>query len=697
MGDLHNQEVALFFLMYNICKMHFNGFKSACAAYVVSGIFGLICLCYVQNAVSAFTNGANAIDLIGQYTNDDGVTPDYTSGDGNLESDLYGLLSPAGVAMDSVGHRLFVADSSHNRVLVFNLNSSNQLVDKTPDYVLGQSTFYSNLATTTQSGLYNPIGLAYDSANQRLFVADYNNNRVIAYDVASITNGENAVAVLGQANYASSIGTVTQSGMLNPVGLAYDSANQRLFVANRHRVTVYNATSTITNGANAIAVLGQANYTSLGSATTQSGMHTPIGLAYDSANQRLFVANSGNNRVTVYSATSTITNGANAIAVLGQANYTSSGSATTQSGMYNPYDLAYDSYNGRLFVADYANNRVTVYSATSTITNGANAIAVLGQENYTSSNSAITQSSMNYHRAIEYDHSNHRLFVADTDSNRVTIFSVAPLSVELTATESASTDEADADNFPKLLVNGTSTATSTVQLDITGGTATIVTDYASSDPITVTIPPGAYDGTLNTAIAISAPTLVQDPVAETGGETIVFSLVNPDNVIIEDSDSDAVTRSTATYTIIDDDVAVAAAETVPPGSQTAVSAPSMSYAELRTIFGDRAVRTPENSGTPPPYAPSHSLPPVMSAASLGKRSPEIVTIQRILNSDPATRVARSGPGSPGRETSLYGPATRSAVQRFQLKHGIVKSPRDVGYGIVGPKTRAKMNELLTAN
>ncbi len=131
-----------------------------------------------------------------------------------------------------------------------------------------------------------------------------------------------------------------------------------------------------------------------------------------------------------------------------------------------------------------------------------------------------------------------------------------------------------------------------------------------------------------------------------------------------------------------------------PGSQTAVSAPSMSYAELRTIFGDRAVRTPENSGESAPSARPPSFPQIKGIASQGTRSPEILSVQRILNSDPATRVAQSGPGSPGRETSLYGPATRAAVQRFQLKHGIVKSPRDSGYGIVGPKTRAKMNEIL---
>ena len=83
-----------------------------------------------------------------------------------------------------MNHRLFIADSGNNRVLEFDLNSSNQLVDKTPDHVLGQATFYTNTAATTQSGMSRPSGLAYDSTNNRLFVADQTNSRVTIYNVA---------------------------------------------------------------------------------------------------------------------------------------------------------------------------------------------------------------------------------------------------------------------------------------------------------------------------------------------------------------------------------------------------------------------------------------------------------------------------------------------------------------------------------
>jgi peptidoglycan hydrolase-like protein with peptidoglycan-binding domain len=78
--------------------------------------------------------------------------------------------------------------------------------------------------------------------------------------------------------------------------------------------------------------------------------------------------------------------------------------------------------------------------------------------------------------------------------------------------------------------------------------------------------------------------------------------------------------------------------------------------------------------------------------SLGTVSPEVKALQQLLNAQGFT-VAQSGIGSAGMENQSYGPATRAAVIRFQLKFGIVKSSADTGYGIVGPATRAKLNSL----
>lgn len=81
------------------------------------------------------------------------------------------------------------------------------------------------------------------------------------------------------------------------------------------------------------------------------------------------------------------------------------------------------------------------------------------------------------------------------------------------------------------------------------------------------------------------------------------------------------------------------------------------------------------------------------AFAIGSVGEDVRTLQIILNSDVDTRVAASGAGSPGAETTRYGALTRAAVQKFQEKYGIARSGQ-VGYGTVGPNTRAKLNELL---
>ena len=81
---------------------------------------------------------------------------------------------------------------------------------------------------------------------------------------------------------------------------------------------------------------------------------------------------------------------------------------------------------------------------------------------------------------------------------------------------------------------------------------------------------------------------------------------------------------------------------------------------------------------------------VLQFGSVGN---DVKILQQFLNSDPDTIIANSGAGSPGLETTKFGPATRVAVQKFQLKYGLVKKGGS-GYGIVGPKTRTKLEEVF---
>lgn len=82
--------------------------------------------------------------------------------------------------------------------------------------------------------------------------------------------------------------------------------------------------------------------------------------------------------------------------------------------------------------------------------------------------------------------------------------------------------------------------------------------------------------------------------------------------------------------------------------------------------------------------------------SQGMTHAEIKLLQQLLNTDPDTMVAETGPGSPGNETQYFDVLTERAVQRFQTKHGIVSSgtPETTGYGRVGPRTQIKFTVLF---
>jgi hypothetical protein len=120
-------------------------------------------------------------------------------------------------------------------------------------------------------------------------------------------------------------------------------------------------TSSISNGQNGANVLGRTNFTSdCGSRVNQSLLYAPESVSSDPTNDRLFVTDSGNNRALVFKVAKII-NGMNASKVLGQADFTTRDSYTTQSGFNNPHQVFYNRGSGRLFVSDYNNHRVMVF------------------------------------------------------------------------------------------------------------------------------------------------------------------------------------------------------------------------------------------------------------------------------------------------------------------------------------------------
>jgi hypothetical protein len=158
-----------------------------------------------------------------------------------------------------VGTRLIVGDSSNNRVLVWNTipTSSGQAAD----LVLGQADFTSCSvnagAALSAAGFNYPTDMWSDGT--RLFVADYENSRILGWNTFPTVNGQAADFVLGQPDFATNVAGTSQGTLRYPYYLG--SNGNQLFVAdtNNNRVLVWNALPSGT-GALPDVVLGQGDF-----------------------------------------------------------------------------------------------------------------------------------------------------------------------------------------------------------------------------------------------------------------------------------------------------------------------------------------------------------------------------------------------------------------------------------------------------
>ena len=222
--------------------------------------------------------------------------------------------------------------------------------------------------------------------------------------IANFTTGQAARLVIGQTTFTSQDTNSSDTIIGAPSGVAY--AANTLFVADsnlvgalpsNNRVLVYSNLSSMLPAPNAqlqnntkcpvcvgqaTVVLGQPNFNSTVQplTSTQNNLNAPTAVASDGVH--LVVADTNNNRVLIWNRIPTV-NDQPADVVLGQPNFTSYGVAAppTAKTLRGPEGVWIQ--NGKLYVADTQNNRILIYNQIPTA-NYAAADLVLGQPNFTS-------------------------------------------------------------------------------------------------------------------------------------------------------------------------------------------------------------------------------------------------------------------------------------------------------------------------
>jgi hypothetical protein len=265
----------------------------------------------------------------------------------------------------------------------------------------GQSYPYQG----TLTGFSGPGGGIYDPVNDHILICDTGNQRVEVLNAQTLAT----VAIIGTTGVAGS----DNAHLNDPTGVAFDSATDQIFVADtgNNRIQVFNAATfayvetigaQLTSDGKLVAAAGNTTFTAPG------GMHV------DSATGRLYVADTGNQRVQIFD-TATLAY----VGTLG----TSGVSGSDNTHFNAPKDVVVNTAAGEILVADSGNSRVQRFDAVTLAYKG-----TIGGPGLNVGNSDY----LGTPSAIAYDALSNLVLVADSTEERVEVFDALSYTYVLT-------------------------------------------------------------------------------------------------------------------------------------------------------------------------------------------------------------------------------------------------------------------------
>jgi sugar lactone lactonase YvrE len=340
------------------------------------------------------------------------------------------------IALDSLGN-LYIADTNDNRIRVVNMQT-------TQITVAGVAIQPQNIATVAGNGVQGssgngpatsaeltaPFGVAVDAAGNIYFADSWSRIRVVnpqtttSITVAGVTIPAEYIATVAGTylGFGGDGGLATSAGFTRPAGVAIDASGDVLIAdSGNNRVRIVTASTGI------VTTLAGGGSGGDGGLATSAVVATPNGVAVDNSGNLYFVEGTGERIRRVDASSGNITT----VAGNTTGGYSGDYVPATSTNLNSPYSVAVDS-SGNVFIADSWNQRIRVVNMQTTqITVAGVAIpagyinTVAGNGTECSSSTALcgdgglaTSASLSVPNAVSVDTAED-FFIADWANNRI--------------------------------------------------------------------------------------------------------------------------------------------------------------------------------------------------------------------------------------------------------------------------------------
>ena len=250
------------------------------------------------------------------------------------------LSYPMGVATDTNG-KVYFTDNGNYKIRMV---SSTGIITTFAGTGTQGSNGDGGAATSAQ--LSYPIGVAVDNSSN-VYVVDYGNSKIRMVSSTGIITTFTGTGIQGSNGDG---GAATSAQLYYPYGVAVDISG-KVYIADsgNHKIRMVSSTGIITT----IAGTRTEGSNGDGGAATSAQLYWPYGVAVDISGN-VYIADCNNNKIRMVSSTGIITT----FTGTGTRGRSGDGGTATSAQLYNPIGVAADGNGQRVYIADSGNNKI---------------------------------------------------------------------------------------------------------------------------------------------------------------------------------------------------------------------------------------------------------------------------------------------------------------------------------------------------